>query len=165
MSTCRRDPEMAVLRSLAMSDLAPIEILLVEDNPADAEMAIRALKRGHLANGIEWIQDGENALDYVFRRGQYATRPQGNPRLILLDLKMPKLDGIDVLRALKADPGTRSVPVVMLTSSNEENDIVRSYDLGVNSYIVKPVEFDRFVDAVSKLGVYWAVMNKVPGAP
>ena len=147
-----------------MSDLAPIEILLVEDNPADAEMAIRALKRGRLANGIEWIADGELALDYLFRRGQYAARPLGNPRLILLDLKMPKLDGIDVLRALKADPAMRTVPVVMLTSSNEENDIVRSYDLGVNSYIVKPVEFDRFVDAVSKLGVYWTVMNKVPGA-
>jgi two-component system, response regulator len=145
-----------------MNEFAPVEILLVEDNPADAEMAMRALKRGHLTNSIEWLKDGEAALDYVFRRGAYAERPEGNPRLILLDLKMPKLDGTDVLRALKGEPSTRTVPVVMLTSSNEEADIVRTYDLGVNSYIVKPVEFDRFVDAVSKLGIYWAVMNKVP---
>ena len=145
-----------------MNDLVPVEILLVEDNPADAELAMRALKRAHLANGIEWLKDGAEAIDYVLRQGAYATRPEGNPRLILLDLKMPKVDGIDVLRTLKADPSARTVPIVMLTSSNEENDIIRTYDLGVNSYIVKPVEFDRFVDAVSKLGVYWTVMNKVP---
>ena len=146
-----------------MNDLAPIEILLVEDSPADAEMTLRVLKRRQLSNSIEWVKDGEEALDYMFRRGHYATRSDGNPRLILLDLKMPKLDGIDVLRVLKADPVTRVVPVVMLTSSNEDNDIVRSYDLGVNSYIVKPVEFDKFVEEVSKLGVYWTAMNRIPG--
>lgn len=146
-----------------MNDLTPIEILLVEDSPADAEMTLRVLKRRQLSNSIEWVKDGEEALDYMFRRGSYATRSDGNPRLILLDLKMPKLDGIDVLRVLKADPTTRSVPVVMLTSSNEDNDIVRSYDLGVNSYIVKPVEFDKFVEEVSKLGVYWTAMNRIPG--
>ena len=147
-----------------MIDLAPIEILLVEDNPTDAEMTMRALKRRHLANGIEWLKGGEQAIDYMLCRGTYATRSNGNPRLVLLDLKMPKVDGIDVLRALKADPTARTVPVVMLTSSNEESDIARSYDLGVNSYIVKPVEFDKFVEEVSKLGVYWTMMNKAPGA-
>ena len=146
-----------------MNDLAPIEILLVEDSPADAEMTLRVFRRRQLSNSIEWVKDGEEALDYMFRRGSYATRGEGNPRLILLDLKMPKLDGIDVLRVLKADPITRVVPVVMLTSSNEDNDIVRSYDLGVNSYIVKPVEFDKFVEEVSKLGVYWTAMNRIPG--
>jgi two-component system, response regulator len=148
-----------------MNDLAVIEILLVEDNPDDAEMTLRALRKRNLANGIEWVKDGSEAIDYMFRRGAYATRANGNPRMILLDLKMPKMDGIDVLRILKIDPNTRSVPVVMLTSSNEENDIVRSYDLGVNSYIVKPVEFEKFVDEVSKLGIYWLAMNRAPGAP
>ena len=147
-----------------MNGLAAIEILLVEDNPDDAEMTMRALKRRHLANGIVWAKDGSEALDYMFRRGDYANRVDGNPRLILLDIKMPKLDGIDVLKALKSEPHTRCIPIVMLTSSNEENDILRSYDLGVNSYIVKPVDFDRFVDEVSKLGVYWVAMNKVPTA-
>jgi two-component system, response regulator len=147
-----------------MNDLRVIEILLVEDNPDDAEMTMRALKKRHLANGIEWVKDGGEAIDYMFRRGAYASRANGNPKIILLDMKMPKTDGIDVLKALKADPNTRGVPVVMLTSSNEENDIVRSYDLGVNSYIVKPVDFDKFVDEVSKLGIYWVAMNRVPGA-
>ncbi|MGH6989454.1 MAG: response regulator [Stellaceae bacterium] len=148
-----------------MNDLAVIEILLVEDNPDDAEMTMRALRRRNLANGIEWVKDGSEAIDYMFCRGDYATRTNGNPRIILLDLKMPKMDGIDVLRALKADAKTRAVPVVMLTSSNEENDIVRSYDLGVNSYIVKPVDFEKFVDEVSKLGIYWLALNRAPGAP
>ncbi|MGH7075210.1 MAG: response regulator [Stellaceae bacterium] len=148
-----------------MNDLAVIEILLVEDNPDDAEMTMRALRRRNLANGIEWVKDGSEAIDYMFCRGDYATRTNGNPRIILLDLKMPKMDGIDVLRALKADAKTRAVPVVMLTSSNEEDDIVRSYDLGVNSYIVKPVDFEKFVDEVSKLGIYWLALNRAPGAP
>jgi two-component system, response regulator len=147
-----------------MNDLAVVEILLVEDNRDDAEMTMRALKKRNLANGIEWVKDGSEAVDYMFRRGDYEGRINGNPRIILLDMKMPKMDGIDVLRILKADPQTRAVPVVMLTSSNEENDIVRSYDLGVNSYIVKPVEFEKFVDEVSKLGIYWLAMNRAPGA-
>jgi CheY-like chemotaxis protein len=146
-----------------MDDLGPVEILLVEDNPADAEMTLRALKRHHVANRVEWLKDGAEAIDYMLRRGSYAARAKVNPQLILLDLKMPKLDGIDVLRALKGDPATRLVPVVMLTSSNEEIDIARSYDLGVNSYIVKPVEFDKFAEAISYLDIYWTSMNKIPG--
>ena len=145
-----------------VNNLSPIEILLVEDSHSDAEMTLRALKRHHLTNGIEWVKDGAAAIDYLLRRGSYASRDSGNPRLILLDLKMPRLDGIDVLRALKAEAATRTIPVVMLTSSNEESDIVRSYDLGVNSYIVKPVEFAKFVEEVSKLGIYWIAMNKTP---
>jgi two-component system response regulator len=148
-----------------MDDVAPIEILLVEDNPADAEMTLRVLRRHQVAARVEWLKDGAEAIDYMLRRGSYADRAKGNPQLILLDLKMPKLDGIDVLRVLKGDPSTRTVPVVMLTSSNQENDIARSYDLGVNSYVVKPVEFDKFVDAISKLGIYWTLMNKIPGPP
>jgi CheY-like chemotaxis protein len=148
-----------------MNDLSRIEILLVEDSPADAEITLRALKRRHLVNTVEWVQDGETAVDYMLHRGRYAARPGGNPHVILLDMKMPKLDGIGVLRVLKADPATRAVPVVMLTSSNEEIDIARSYDLGVNSYLVKPVEFDKFVEAVSHLDVYWTLMNKIPGPP
>jgi two-component system response regulator len=147
-----------------MDDLAPVKILLIEDNPADAEMTLRALKRHRLINSVEWLQDGAEAIDYMLRRGKYAGRTNGNPQLILLDLKMPKLDGIDVLRTLKADPTTQRIPVVMLTSSNEENDIARSYELGVNSYVVKPLEFDKFVEAVSQLGVYWTLMNKIPGS-
>jgi CheY-like chemotaxis protein len=145
-----------------VNNLTPIEILLVEDSQSDAEMTLRALKRHHLTNGIEWFEDGAIAIDYLLRRGSYASRDNGNPRLVLLDLKMPKLDGIDVLRILKADAATRAIPIVMLTSSNEESDIVRSYDLGVNSYIVKPVEFTKFVEEVSKLGIYWIAMNKIP---
>lgn len=146
-----------------MSQHAFAEILLVEDNPADAEMTMRALKRCVPPNAIEWVQNGEEAVDYMLRQGAYATRTAGNPKLILMDLKMPKLDGVDVLRLIKGNLATRAVPVVMLTSSNEDSDITRCYDLGVNSYIVKPVEFDKFVDEVSKLGLYWAAMNKVPG--
>jgi two-component system, response regulator len=146
-----------------VNKLTPIEILLIEDSHSDAEMTLRALKRHHLTNGIEWFEDATTAVDYLLRRGSYASRDNDNPRLILLDLKMPKLDGIDVLRILKADAATRTIPVVMLTSSNEESDIVRSYDLGVNSYIVKPVEFAKFVEEVSKLGIYWIAMNKIPG--
>lgn len=146
-----------------MSEHSSVEILLVEDSPADAEMTMRALKRCVPRNAIEWVQNGEEAVDYMLRQGAYANRRSDNPRLILLDLKMPKVDGIEVLRLLKANATTRTVPVVMLTSSNEDSDIARSYDLGVNSYIVKPVEFDKFVDEVSKLGLYWAAMNKVPG--
>jgi two-component system response regulator len=148
-----------------MNQLTAVEILLIEDNPADAEMTQHALKKGRLANRVVWLQEGPEALDFLFHQGRYADRSDGNPKLVMLDLKMPKMDGIEVLRQIRADERTRLVPVVMLTSSAEENDIVRSYRLGVNSYIVKPVDFEKFVDEVAKLGVYWTVMNKAPGAP
>jgi two-component system response regulator len=147
-----------------MNELLPVEILLVEDNPEDAEMALRALKKRNLTNQVAWVKDGVEALDYLFCRNAYAERTQINPKVVLLDLKMPRMDGIEVLRKIRQDPMTRSLPVVMLTSSAEETDIVKSYQLGINSYIVKPVEFDKFVEEVSKLGVYWTLMNKVPGS-
>ena len=139
-----------------------VEILLVEDNPTDAELTMRALKKKHLANNLVWVKDGVEALDFMFCRGQYEQRVNYQPKLVLLDLKLPKIDGIEVLRALKADAKTRTVPVVMLTSSNEERDIVESYQLGVNSYIVKPVDFTKFLDMVSQVGLYWSLVHKVP---
>ena len=145
-----------------MSELEPVEILLVEDSHTDAEMTIRALKTQGLANNLTWVKDGAEALDFLFRQGAYAGRPNRQPKLVLLDLKMPKVDGIEVLRKVKQDEHTSHIPVVMLTSSAEESDLVRSYELGVNSYLVKPVEFDRFVEEVSKAGCYWAIMNRVP---
>ena len=146
-----------------MHEFEKIEILLAEDSDADAEMTIRALRRNNLANHLVWVKDGAEALDFIFRRGAYAQRPEGAPKLVLLDLKMPKVDGIEVLRKVKQDEQTSHIPVVMLTSSAEESDLLRSYELGVNSYLVKPVEFDRFVEEVSKAGCYWAVMNRLPG--
>jgi CheY-like chemotaxis protein len=139
-----------------------LEILLVEDNANDAEMTLRALKRNNLANKVHWVKDGEQALDYVFGRGTYAGRDPALPRLVMLDLKMPKVDGIEVLRALKANAATRAIPVVIMTSSNEEKDVVASYDLGVNSYIVKPVQFEAFLETVAKIGLYWVLSNRVP---
>jgi two-component system response regulator len=139
-----------------------VEILLVEDNPADAELTMRALKKKNLANNLVWVKDGVEALDFLFCKGAYVNRGSSAPKLILLDLKLPKLDGIEVLRTLKADAKTRTVPVVMLTSSQEERDIVESYQLGVNSYIVKPVDFDKFLEMVSQVGLYWSLVNKVP---
>ena len=143
-------------------DLKHVEILLVEDNPTDAEMAMRALKRGQVANDVTWVKDGEQALDYLFRRGEHAERSGQDPRLVMLDLKMPKVDGLEVLRQIKANEATRSIPVVMLTSSAEERDLVETYRLGVNSYIVKPVDFSQFNDTVAKAGLYWIVVNKTP---
>lgn len=146
-----------------MTGFENVEILLVEDNPTDAELAMRALNKKNLSNNLVWLKDGVEALDFMFCRGQYEKRVVSSaPKLILLDLKLPKIDGIGVLRALKADAKTRIVPVVMLTSSSEERDIVESYQLGVNSYIVKPVDFDKFVEMVSQVGLYWALVNKVP---
>jgi two-component system response regulator len=145
-----------------MTGFENVEILLVEDNPTDAELTMRALKKKNLANNLVWVKDGVEALDFIFSRGQFANRGNLTPKLILLDLKLPKIDGIEVLRTLKADPKTRTVPVVMLTSSHEERDIVESYKLGVNSYIVKPVDFDKFVEMVSQVGLYWSLVNKVP---
>lgn len=140
-----------------------IEILLVEDNPNDAELALHALKESKLANHIEWLQDGAEALDYLFGIGAYAGRDLNTqPRVILLDLKLPKVDGLEVLKRIKSDDHTRTIPVVVMTSSREESDIVESYKLGVNSYIVKPVDFDRFAEAVRALGMYWVLLNQPP---
>ena len=146
-----------------MPDLERVEILLAEDNPADAEMTLRALRKNNLANTVHWVKDGEEALDYVFCRNAYAGRNSTSPpKLVLLDIKMPKVDGIEVLRQLKGDAATRLIPVVVMTSSNEERDVMESYRLGANSYIVKPVEFDSFLETVAKIGMYWVLTNRVP---
>ena len=146
-----------------MSQQTEVEILLVEDNPSDAELALRALKKHRLANNIVVVTDGEEALDFIFARGKFSDRSMASgPKVILLDLKLPKVDGLEVLRAVKTDPRTRTIPVVVLTSSREESDIVESYRLGVNSYIVKPVDFDKFVAAVRDLGMYWLLLNQPP---
>ena len=139
-------------------------ILLAEDNANDAELTLQALRGNHLVNEIVTLRDGAETLDYLHRRNAHAGRPSGNPTVILLDLKMPKLDGLEVLRQIKTDPSLRTIPVVMLTSSREEEDLVRSYDLGVNAYVVKPVEFREFVLAVKTLGVFWALTNEPPPA-
>lgn len=143
-----------------MADLKPI--LLVEDNPKDLELTLAALERSQLANDVVTVRDGEEALDYLQSRGRYKDRPRGTPAVVLLDLKLPKVDGLEVLRAIKADPTLQALPVVMLTSSREEQDVVRSYRLGVNAYVVKPVGFKDFVDAIQDLGVFWAVLNEPP---
>ncbi|MGA7983549.1 MAG: response regulator [Burkholderiales bacterium] len=146
-----------------MDDAGQVEILLVEDDPADAEMTLRALRQKNLANRVHWVKDGAEALEFMFRSGSYAGRdPDHTPKLIMLDIKMPKVDGIEVLRRLKANPETRTVPVVVMTSSNEEQDVIESYRLGVNSYIVKPVHFDAFLETVAKIGLYWVLTNRVP---
>jgi two-component system, response regulator len=140
-------------------------ILLVEDNPDDEELTLRALDRNHIANEVVVAHDGEEALDFVFGRGAWAGRdPADLPALILLDLNLPKLDGLGVLRQIRADERTRRAPVVILTSSREQQDLLRGYDLGANSYVRKPVEFDEFVEAVRQLGVYWLVLNELPVA-
>lgn len=146
-----------------MSDDHEIEILLVEDNPQDAELTIRALQRRHLANKFIHVKDGVEALDFLFGTGTYSHRDTNHrPRVILLDLKLPKVDGLEVLRAIKADPRTRTIPVVVMTSSQEQRDVMDSYQLGVNSYVVKPVDFDGFSKAVSELGCYWVLLNQPP---
>lgn len=140
-----------------------VEILLVEDNPTDAELAIRALKKSNLANKLVWVKDGAEALEFVFGTGVYAGRSiKSGPRVILLDLRLPKVDGMEVLRVVKSDERTRSIPVVVLTSSKEDRDVAESYQLGVNSYISKPVEFDEFARVVSELGLYWLLVNRPP---
>jgi two-component system, response regulator len=142
-----------------------VEILLVEDNPNDVELALHALGKNNLTNRIQIVRDGEEALDFIFCKGKFADRttgPLSHPRVILLDLKLPKVDGLEVLKQLKADERTRSIPVVMLTSSAEERDVIESYRLGVNSYIVKPVDFDQFTEAVRQLGMYWMLLNHPP---
>ena len=140
-----------------------VEILLVEDNPNDAELTLRALKKHNLANHVVVATDGEEALDFIFGRGAYSGRKVENcPKIIILDFKLPKVDGLEVLQAVKGDERTKIIPVIVLTSSNEEKDIIESYRLGVNSYIVKPVEFDKFVIAVRDLGLYWLLLNRPP---
>ena len=137
-------------------------ILLVEDNPHDLELTLVALERSQLANEVIVLRDGAEALDYLFRRGAYADRMGGNPAVLLLDLKLPKVDGLQVLDAIRQTEELRSIPVVMLTSSREEPDLNRAYQLGVNAYVVKPVEFKEFVSAISDLGIFWAVLNEPP---
>jgi CheY-like chemotaxis protein len=146
-----------------MQPLEQMEILLVEDNARDAELTLRALRAKNLANRVHWVKDGAEALEFMFHTGAYADRePQSMPKLVLLDIKMPKVDGIEVLRRLKGDAATRAVPVVVMTSSGEERDLVESYRLGVNSYIVKPVAFDDFLQTVAQIGLYWVLANRVP---
>jgi len=146
-----------------MNDIQEVEVLLVEDNPADAELAMRALKKNNFANNVIVVSDGEEALDFIFARAAFRDRKVENgPKLVILDLKLPKVDGLEVLRTMKSDPRTRIIPVVVLTSSKEESDIIDSYKLGVNSYIVKPVDFDKFVEAVRTLGYYWLLFNQEP---
>jgi len=142
-----------------------VDILMVEDNPDDEQLTLRAFAKNHLTNKIHVVRDGQEALDYVFCKGKYADRNIANhPHVILLDIKLPLIDGIEVLRRIKADERTRTIPVVMLTSSHEERDLVETYRLGVNSYIVKPVDFEQFTDSARSLGMYWLLLNRPPKA-
>jgi len=138
-----------------------VEIVLVEDNPHDAELALRALKTYNLANNLIWLQDGVEALDFFFAQGQYSDRTiEDVPKVVLLDLKLPRINGLEVLEKVKSDVRTKGIPIVVLTSSSEERDIVTSYNLGVNSYIIKPVDFDKFINAIREIGFYWLLLNK-----
>jgi len=137
-------------------------ILLAEDSEKDIELTMEALEEHHLANDLVVVRDGAEALDYLYHRGQFAGNTNSPPVLVLLDLKMPKVDGMEVLRQIKADPELKRIPVVMMTSSREERDLVLSYDLGVNAYVVKPVKFSEFLDSVKQLGVFWALINEPP---
>lgn len=138
-------------------------ILLCEDNKRDADLTMRALRKHNITNTIIWVKDGEEALNYLFGKGKYKNRPvEDTPRVIMLDLKMPKMDGMQVLEKVRSNPKTRHIPVVVMTSSREESDIARSYDLGANSYIVKPVDFSKFMKSVSEVGLYWLLLNRPP---
>jgi CheY-like chemotaxis protein len=143
-----------------MSELKPI--LLSEDNPRDAELTLEALADNNLANRVALVRDGVEAMEYLRREGEYKTRKPGNPAVVVLDIKMPRMDGIDVLRAIRSDPALKLIPVVMLTSSREEQDLIRSYELGINAYVVKPVKFSQFVEAVKQVGLFWAMLNELP---
>jgi len=146
-----------------MENLHPVDILIVEDNPSDAELTIRALKKQKLANNLYVVEDGAEALDFMFCRGKYDTRHQAQPpKVIFLDLKLPKVSGLEVLKELKNDPATSMLPVVVVSSSKEDPDIKAAYELGANSYVVKPVNFDDFIGAMSQLGLYWLVVNEQP---
>jgi len=145
------------------NDNNTVEILLVEDNPRDVDLTLRAMKKRNLANKMHVVRDGQAALDYIFGENEYADRDVNHqPKVVLLDLKLPKIDGLEVLRRLKGDERTKVIPVVVLTSSDQEKDMVESYRLGVNSYIQKPVDFDKFLDCVAELGLYWLLLNRVP---
>lgn len=137
-------------------------ILLVEDNPSDVELTLTALAEHNLANEVVVARDGEEALDYLYRRGEFKTRNDSNPAVVLLDLKMPKVDGLEVLGQMKSDPDLKTIPVVVLTSSREDRDVVDSYNLGVNAYVVKPVDFHEFIDAIKELGLFWGILNVSP---
>lgn len=143
-----------------MDDLK--RILLVEDSPNDIELTLTALSENHLANEVVVVRDGEEALDYLYRRGVFRLRMEGNPVVVLLDLKLPKIDGLEVLAQIKSDADLKLIPVVVLTSSREEQDLINSYNLGSNAYVVKPVDFHEFVDAIKELGLFWAVVNQPP---
>lgn len=148
-----------------MSNFNEVEILLVEDNPEDAELTMRALRTRNLANRLHHAEDGAAALDFLFGRGQFAARDVNTrPKVVLLDLKLPKVDGLEVLRTIKEDSRTRDVPVVVITSSREDRDLDEAYRLGANSYVVKPVDFNQFSEAVGQLGLYWVLINEVPRA-
>ena len=146
-----------------MNESSMVEILIVEDTPQDLDLALRALRKAKVTNRIHIARDGEEAIQFIFCEGPYSERKLENgPNVILLDLKLPKIDGLEVLKRIKSDPRTRAIPVVVLTSSKEQKDVVESYNLGVNSYIVKPVNFEQFTDAVQKLGLYWLLLNQPP---
>ena len=146
-----------------MNPVESVDILLVEDNPQDVELTIRALKKRNLANRVYVVEDGAEALDFLFNRGKYENRESSQrPKVVLMDIKLPKLNGLEVLRVIKNDGALRSIPVVMVTSSREDPDIRTAYQLGANSYVVKPVDFDAFVDAMSSLGFYWLLINEAP---
>ncbi len=156
------DSRPAMRPEMTMEDLS-VDILLVEDNPSDVRLTLHALKRHRLTNRIFVVRDGAEALEFLFATGAYARRTGADrPRVVMLDLKLPRVDGIEVLRAIRSNPGTRTLPVVMLTSSREERDITRTYDLRANSYIVKPVDFEQFTEAVRQLGLYWVLLNQQP---
>jgi len=145
-----------------MNGYQQVEILLVEDSAADAEMTLRTLKRRGIANSVEWVRDGVDALDWLHCRNDYANRVNGHPKLVLLDLKMPRMDGLQLLEVMKSDPNMRAIPVVMMTSSREEGDLLASYGLGVNSYVVKPVDFSEFAERIAQIGMYWMIANQTP---
>lgn len=137
-------------------------ILLAEDNPKDIELTIEAMKENNLANLVEVVHDGVETLEYLRREGKYSDRKPGNPAVLLLDLKMPKMDGIEVLQSIRSDPKLKMLPVVVLTSSREEQDLIRTYELGINAYVVKPVGFKEFIEAVKQIGIFWAILNELP---
>lgn len=140
-----------------------VEILLVEDNPNDITLTLRALKKHNFANKVFVVMDGEEALDYIYKKGKFSDQPKNeNLKVILLDLKLPKIDGLEVLKILKSDENTRSIPVVIMTSSKEEKDLIESYNLGVNSYVTKPIDFNQFIRAVGDIGLYWLLFNELP---
>ncbi len=146
-----------------MNDYSEVEILLVEDNPNDAELALRAFNKNRVTNRLVHVWNGEEALDFIFARGVFSERRvEDTPKVVLLDLKLPKIDGLEVLKEIRSDPRTRFIPVVVLTTSKEESDMIASYSLGVNSYIVKPVDFDKFILSVKDIGLYWLLLNQRP---